>query len=172
MKRYETLEAARLAAASKSTRSGYQQDSVYSVTIPHSMLKWLLMAAEGHIPPDEEVAQLLKDEFMLVPARKKTDLVSFFNSLNEKNRKMNWHLYIRFTEKAGSFIVLVSGMDMTLNRFEALLISRYMMNWDPCFRLAGMLAMPSSIQIKFEKGTREEALERIKSEFHMQELDA
>lgn len=158
IKRYGSIEKAKEMLSKEEQPSNYFVDSIYGVTIPLSMFRWLLKSrSDSHLPLMEEVTQL----FMPEPGEA-SDFENVIKSINEKNSMLNWPLFIKTHKEGNKFIVLISGSDTLINKFEAMLISMYLANIENPLKLENILKLPSSIQLQFIEGDKGEAKQAIK----------
>ncbi|MBW6517963.1 MAG: hypothetical protein K0A89_05625 [ANME-2 cluster archaeon] len=129
-----------------------KEDSVYDVTIPISMFKWLITSRDGKIPSLEEVKQLFMSQMFT-----EKDINSLIRSINEQNKTMHWPLFIKCDVDKRKLYIIITGVDKAINKFEALLLSQYLATIEEPFVLEEMVVLPTSIQIQYEKGSREKA---------------
>lgn len=153
LKKYGTLEKAKEVLSKENHSDNYYVDSIYGVTIPLSMFRWLLKSRSNtNLPLLEEVTQL----FLPEPGEP-TDVESIIKGINERNAMLNWPLFIKTHAEGDNFIVLISGSDTMINKFGAMLISMYLTNLEKPLKLKNILKLPSSIQLQFSESTLEEA---------------
>lgn len=137
-----------------------KEDSVYDVTIPISMFKWLITSRDGKIPSLEEVKQLFISQMFT-----EKDINSLIRSINEQNKTMHWPLFIKCHIDKRKLYIIITGVDKAINKFEALLLSQYLATLEEPFVLEDMIVLPTSIQIEYEKGSRERADECMQKHF-------
>lgn len=153
IRKYGSIEKAKEVLSKETYSDEHFVDSIYGVTIPLSMFRWLLKSRDGTtLPILEEVTQL----FMPIQ-EESTDIFSLVSNINEKNSILNWPLYIKAHIEDEDIIVLISGSDTMINRFEAMLISMFVANMDVPLKINNILKLPSSIQLQFCESNPEEA---------------
>ena len=161
IKKYGSLEKAKETFSKETTTNDHFVDSIYGVTIPLSMFRWLLKSRDGTtIPIMEEVTQL----FMPIPGEY-TEIESIIKGINEKNSILNWPLFVKTHTDGNDTIILISGSDTMINKFESMLIAMFLSNLETPLMLKNMLKLPSSIQMKFNESSEEESKEAFKQYF-------
>ena len=139
-----------------------KEDSVYDVTIPMSMFKWLITSQDGKMPSLEEVKQLFMSQMFT-----ETEIESLIRSINEQNKTMHWPLFIKCHVDKSKLYIIITGVDQVINKFEAILLSQYLATQEEPFVLEEMIVLPNSIQIQYEKGSIEMADEAMQKHFEI-----
>lgn len=153
VKKFGSIEKAKEELSKENHSNDYYVDSIYGITIPLSMFRWLLKSRDNsNLPIIEEVTQL----FMPEPGAS-TDLESVVKDINEKNSMLKWPLFIKTHIEGDTYIILISGSDTQINKFGAMLLSMYVANLDKPLKLTNVLKLPSSIQLQFVEGNKDDA---------------
>ncbi|MCL7475744.1 MAG: hypothetical protein M8352_06850 [ANME-2 cluster archaeon] len=160
VKKFGSIENAKEELSKENHSHDYYVDSIYGITMPLSMFRWLLESRDkSNLPIIEEVTQLFMPE-----SGGATDLESVIKDINEKNSLLKWPLYIKTHIEGEKYIILISGSDTLINKFGAMLLSMYLANLDEPLKLTNVLKLPSSIQLQFitsKKSDAKEAFERF-----------
>lgn len=162
LRSFGTLERAREQLAHKGSSRDTFVDSIYGVTIPLSMFRWLLGSRECMQPPEDEVKQLF-----ITGATDAMNIESLVSAVNERNKILNWPLFVKFSRLDDRFILLISGTDSMINRFQATLISMFLANLQNPYVLTDVLNLPFSIQLQFKSGSRQDAERGLTAFFGM-----
>lgn len=159
VKKFGSIETAKEELSKENHSHDYYVDSIYGITIPLSMFRWLLESRDkSNLPIIEEVTQLFMPE-----SGGATDLDSVIKDINEKNSLLKWPLYIKTHIEGEKYIILISGSDTLINKFGAMLLSMYLANLDEPLKLTNVLKLPSSIQLQFVGSKKDEAKEAFES---------
>ncbi|MDW7775599.1 MAG: hypothetical protein SCH39_04570 [Methanosarcinales archaeon] len=160
VKKFGSIENAKEELSKENHSHDYYVDSIYGITMPLSMFRWLLESRDkSNLPIIEEVTQLFMPE-----SGGATDIESVIKDINEKNSLLKWPLYIKTHIEGEKYIILISGSDTLINKFGAMLLSMYLANLDEPLKLTNVLKLPSSIQLQFitsKKSDAKEAFERF-----------
>lgn len=156
LKRFDNFESAKRALDERDV----EKEIVYDVTIPLSMFKWLLTSRDGKMPSLEEVRQLFISQLFT-----EQEVDSLVRSINEQNKKMHWPLFIKCHLDRKNLYIIVTGVDQTINKFEAILLSQYLSNLDEPYVIKEMVTLPTSIQLQYEKGSCEDAQKELMKHF-------
>ncbi|MBW6517950.1 MAG: hypothetical protein K0A89_05560 [ANME-2 cluster archaeon] len=160
VKKFGSIENAKEELSKENHSHDYYVDSIYGITMPLSMFRWLLESRDkSNLPIIEEVTQLFMPE-----SGGATDLESVIKDINDKNSLLKWPLYIKTHIEGEKYIILISGSDTLINKFGAMLLSMYLANLDEPLKLTNVLKLPSSIQLQFitsKKSDAKEAFERF-----------
>ncbi|HIH43959.1 MAG TPA: hypothetical protein HA257_02395 [Candidatus Methanoperedenaceae archaeon] len=149
LRSFGTLERAREQLAQKDSSRDTFVDSIYGVTIPLSMFRWLLGSRECTLPPEDEVKQLFITSAL--------DIESLVSAVNDRNKILNWPLFVKLSRVDDRVVLLISGTDSMINRFQATLISMFLANLQNPYVLTDMLNLPFSIQLQFKSGSKQDA---------------
>jgi len=157
LNRYESFEQAK-DVLDKGEGDG---DSIYDVTIPLSMFKWLITSRDGKMPSLEEVKQLFISQMFT-----EIEIEGLIKSINEQNKAMHWPLFIKcHVDKSKLLYIIITGVDKTINKFEAILLTQYLATLEDPYVLSDIVILPTSIQIQYVKGTKEMAQESMLKHF-------
>lgn len=78
---------------------------------------------------------------------------------------MNWPLFIKCHVDKSKLFIIITGVDQTINKFEAVLLSQYLATLKEPYVLKDLLILPTSIQMQYEKGTKEIAEKELSKHF-------
>lgn len=158
IKKFKSFERAKEVLSKESYYNESFIDSIYGITIPLSMFRWLLSERNASMPSEDEVAQLF------LPLSKVENISTLVKVINKKNHILNWPLFVKVhseNSKGNEIVILISGADPIINKFEAMLISIYLANLPEPYEIDNLLNLPSSIQIKFKKSTKDASIKTL-----------
>ncbi|HIH45026.1 MAG TPA: hypothetical protein HA257_08150 [Candidatus Methanoperedenaceae archaeon] len=161
MSTFGSIDNAEKALLETDESGGEYIDMIYGVKIPLSFFKWLLTERADVLPPFDESAQFF------FPRLAAADLNSLLQDLNNKNKILNWPVFVKSTGHDKDIIVLISGTDPLINWFEAMLIAVYLANSPEPYELTSLLKLPYSLQMQFREGRKEQAIAALNRHFGM-----
>lgn len=161
MNTYGSIENAENALLETDESGGEYIDMIYGVKIPLSFFRWLLSERADILPPFDESAQFF------FPRIAAADLNSLLQDLNNKNKILNWPVFVKATWHEKDILVLISGTDPLINWFEAMLIAVYLANSTKPYELTSLLKLPYSLQMQFREGRTEPAMAALSRHFGM-----
>jgi len=153
-----SLETAKDLLTEKSHAKDQMLQRIYGVTVPLTMFQWLLTDRKNYMPPVNHVTQLFTTENDV----NIYDVESLARMINEELSILNWPVKVSISNEDRNIAFQITGMDQTINRFTAILISLYLANNKNSYKISKLLLYPVSIYIQVtETAHKEEAMHSI-----------
>lgn len=153
-----SLDMAKDLLTEKSHAKDQMLQRIYGVTIPLTMFQWLLTERKNYLPPVNHATQLFTTEKDI----NVYDIENLTRMINEELSILNWPVKVGISNEDNSLAFQITGMDQSINRFTAILISLYLANNKNSYKINKLLLYPVSIYIQLtETAHKEEAMHSI-----------
>lgn len=157
-----SLETAKDLLKEKNHFSEQIRNRIFGVTIPLTMLKWMLCNRKNVLPPLSEANQL----FAMHSDVNIYDINSLNKIINEELSTLNWPVTVSINSGEGQISLQITGMDPDINTFNAMLISMFLANNRTPQKITRRMVYPSSISLQLSAaGSFEEAMQSIYTHF-------
>jgi hypothetical protein len=147
-----SLETAKDLLTEKSYAKEQTLHRIYGVTIPLTMFQWLLMDRKNTLPPINHATQLFATEKDI----NIYDVENLARMINEELSILNWPVKVAISNEDNNIAFQITGMDQSINRFTAILISLYLANNQTPYKISKLLLYPVSIYIQVTETARKE----------------
>jgi hypothetical protein len=147
-----SLEIAKDLLTEKSHAKEQTLHRIYGVTIPLTMFQWLLMDRKNSLPPINHATQLFATEKDI----NIYDVENMARMINDELSMLNWPVKVSISNEDCNIAFQLTGMDQTINRFTAILISLYLANNQNPYKISKLLLYPVSIYIQVTEAARKE----------------
>ncbi len=163
-----SLETAKDLLTEKSHAKDRMLQRIYGVTIPLTMFQWLLMDRKNSLPPVNHATQLFANEKDI----NIYDIEILAKMINEELSILNWPVKVSISNEDCNIAFQLTGMDETINRFTAILISLYLANNQNPYKISKLLLYPVSIYIQLTETARKEDAMRSIYEYFSENRDS
>jgi hypothetical protein len=147
-----SLETAKDLLTEKSHVKDQMLQRIYGVTIPLTMFQWLLMDRKNSLPPINHATQLFATETDI----NIYDVENLARMINDELSILNWPVKVSISNEDCNISFQLTGMDQTINRFTAILISLYLANNQNPYKISKLMLYPVSIYIQVTETARKE----------------